>query len=229
MQHTVSGSLRQMAATAVELRSAPDGRQVTLAVDRSVAGLWLPQRLPGIRQAAPDLALRIIVSDVEAECLADDVDLAIIHGDGTWPGYTAERLFDEVIYPVCAPGYAERTAIATPEDLLSADLIELEDDRWNWLDWRAWLSEAGVTAPAPRRVMRIGDYPTVVDAARRGLGVALGWSEMVDGDLAAGRLTRPLRAAVKTRFGYYLLRPAGRDNEEASVLADQLLRSRQAA
>ena len=222
LQHTVSGALRQMAATAVEMRAAPDRRQVTIAVDRSIAGLWLPERLPQIRAAAPDIVLRIIVSDVESDCLADEVDLAIIHGDGTWPGCASERLFAEEVFPVCAPEYAERAAIQTPGDLLTADLIELEDERWNWLDWRAWLSESGITAPAPRRVMRISDYPTVIDAARRGLGVALGWAWMVDNDLAQGRLKRPFPETVKTPFGYYAVRPDGRDDAAISGVLESL-------
>ena len=35
----------------------------------------------------------------------DQVELAIRHGKGNWPGVEAEFLLDEVALPVAAPGY----------------------------------------------------------------------------------------------------------------------------
>lgn len=224
LQHTVSATLRQLATTATELRATPDGRQITLAVDRAIAGLWLLPRLHYLREATPDLAFRIIVSDIEADCLVEDVDLAIIHGDGNWTGFKAERLFTEEVFPVCSPSYADVKPISTLEDLLTADLIELDDERWNWLDWRGWLSEVGVEAPAPRRAMRIGDYPMVIDAACNGLGVALGWAKLVDAKIASGDLLRPLAQSAWTGFGYYALNLVEREEDETINLAIEALR-----
>ena len=138
LQHTASVALRRIAAAAAEIRTAPAGRRLTLAVDRSIAGLWLPGRLEVFRTAYPDVELRIVVSDDEANCLTTEIDLAVIHGDGDWPGFAAELLFADEVFPVCAPDHPAVRIVQTPADLLACDLLELEDARWDWLDWRAW-------------------------------------------------------------------------------------------
>jgi DNA-binding transcriptional LysR family regulator len=65
--------------------------------------------------------------------------------------------------------------------------------------------------------LRISSYPLVIDAARRGLGFALGWRGLVDDDLAGGRLVAPLRTSIKTRFGYHALWPRDRLQPAAAL------------
>jgi len=217
-QHTVSLALSHVANAARGLRVVEDNVQLTVAADQSAAALWLLPKLEDFQRAHGEIDLRLISSDVEADCLAEEVDLAIVHGDGNWPGFEAELLLDEEVFPVCSPAYFDRHgAIAQPSDLLGRVLIDLDDDHWNWINWRVWLTEQKVdlpqtpsrdgtgTGPAGLRRLVINSYPLIVQAARDGLGVALGWRHLVDAPLAAGALVRPLEQTVRTKLGYYLL------------------------
>jgi len=229
-QHTVSLALSHVANAARGLRVVEDIAQLTVAADQSVAALWLLPKLEDFQGAHGDIDLRLISSDVEADCLAEEVDLAIVHGDGNWPGFEAELLLDEEVFPVCSPAYLERHgAIAQPADLLDRVLIDLDDDHWNWINWRVWLTEQTTDLPQTlsrdgtvagtgglRRLV-INSYPLIVQAARDGLGVALGWRHLVDEPLAAGALVRPLEQTVRTDLGYYLL---VRRDREASPQAE---------
>jgi LysR family glycine cleavage system transcriptional activator len=213
-QHTVSLALSHVANAARGLRAAEENAQLTVAADQSVAALWLLPRLESFQGAHGDIDLRLISSDVEADCLAEEVDVAIVHGDGSWPGYEAALLLDEEVFPVCSPAYLDsHGAIARPADLIARVLIDLDDDHWNWINWRVWLTEQTVDLPQSgtgdrpgglRRLV-INSYPLIVQAARDGLGVALGWKHLVDEPLAAGALVRPLEQMIRTEFGYYLL------------------------
>ena len=228
-QHTVSLALSHIANAARGLRVVDGDAKLTVAADQSVAALWLLPRLESFQREHGDISVRLISSDVEADCLAEDVDLAIVHGDGAWPGYEAELLLDEEVFPVCSPAYLERHgAIARPADLLDRVLIDLDDDHWNWINWRVWLTERTADLPQSEpgnepgnepgglRRLVINSYPLIVQAARDGLGVALGWKHLVDEPLAAGALVRPLDELVRTDFGYYLLM---RQDREASPQA----------
>ena len=136
-QHTVSLALSHIANAARGLRAVEDHATLTIAADQSVAALWLLPRLEDFRQAHGDIDIRLISSDLEADCLAEEVDLAIIHGDGSWPGFEAELLLEEEVFAVCSPAYLERHgACERPEDLLERVLIDLDDDHWNWINWR---------------------------------------------------------------------------------------------
>jgi len=209
--HTVVTALTHLSHATQELRAKDAPRELRLAVDQSVGALWLLPRLGRLMRALPEATLHLVVSDAETRLLAEEVDLAFVHGENRWPAHDAELLFDEVVFPVCSPAYRRRVGrLAAPADLARVQLIDLEDENWTWINWRIWLTDHGVGLPMTHRALTIGSYPLVLDAARRGLGVALAWEHMIEEDLARGTLVRPLAAQVRTRFGYYLAWPRAR-------------------
>lgn len=209
--HTIVAALSHINHATLELKADAPPVRLRVATDLSVADLWLMPRLDELLAQWPDLALHMVVSDAEARCLANEVDVAILHGEGQWAQHDSELLFPEVVFPVCSPGYlAAAGAIASPADLAGCRLIDLEDDNWNWMNWRIFLTDQGIGLPATFRAMTIGNYPLVLEAARRGHGVALAWQSLVEDDLATGRLVRPIAAELATRFGYYMAWPRSR-------------------
>ena len=175
----------------------------------------------------PDIGLRVVASDDYSESLGHAVQAAVLHGDGNWPGYTALRLFDEEVFPVCSPQYRHRGAADDWADwLLQADLIDLADSHWNWMNWRLWFSGNNVDTPLAQRRLQINSYPLVIDAACNGHGVALGWRYLVDDLLAAGKLVRPVEQSLVTEFGYYLIyRPHLEQDETVGRFRNWLLQA----
>ncbi len=209
--HTIVAALTHIQHATQELRTEPVQGRLCVATDHAAADLLVVPRLARLFERQSRTTFHLVVSDLAQRALADEVDLAILHGEGTWPGHDCELLFAEVVFPVCSPAYLKRRgAIGTPDDLAGADLIDLDDDDWTWINWRIWLTEHGVGLPAVHRALTIGNYPLVIEAARRGHGVALAWQGLVEDDLASGALIRPLAAEVRTRFGYYLAWPRSR-------------------
>ncbi|MEQ9257517.1 MAG: LysR substrate-binding domain-containing protein [Roseovarius sp.] len=199
----------------------PGGRvRVKLGTDTAMAGLWLPRRLQEVLAADPALDIDLTVSDVEEDVLRADV--AILHGAGTWPGFEARLLFADEIFPVCAPSYLARHPVAEAADLLRADLIDLDYVHWNWANWSIWLTETQLDAAQARILLRTNSYLAQIDAARLGLGVALGWRDVVADDLARGTLVRPVTESIASGFGYHVLTRHGSD-EPARMLAARLV------
>ncbi len=205
-QHTVSVVLQQLASATSELRVSSSRSRLTLAADQSVSAMWLVPRLPHFQQLYPDVSVRLITSDEERDSLADDIEIAVVHGNGSWSGYNAEQLFEEEIFPVCSSEYlANRGNLISLSSLADETLLELEDSHWNWMNWRTWLSKKEVHLPAHHHGLRMNNYPLLIEAAKNGQGIALGWRYLVDSDLASGLLVRPLNSSVRTAYGYYLV------------------------
>lgn len=216
-QHTVSMALAHIANASDELRREDATATVSIAADQAIAFLWLMPRLPEFQRTHREVSVRLVVSDNDEECLADGISIAIVHGSGEWPGHVAELLHEEEIFPVCSPDYLRgQPALDTPEDLLNHMLLELEDEHWQWVNWRVWLTEHDVhlTADAPR--LQANNYPLLVQAACDAQGVALGWRHLVDDHLARGALLRPLSASLRTGYGYYVLIPRGHALSDAA-------------
>lgn len=215
----VTVALRHLTSATHGLRQREGRRMLRLAVDTSIAQLWLLPRLGGLLTPEAPFSIDLTVSDNLREVL--DADVAVLHGNGDWPGYVARHLFSDQIFPVCAPAYLERREIAAPEDLLGADLIDLDYIHWNWINWGIWLTEAGLDPARAQILIRTNSYMAQLDAARAGLGVALGWRHLLDDDLTTGALVRPVPDSVDTSYGYYVLLREGAD-EAAHRLAQHL-------
>ena len=149
----------------------------------------------------------MIASDVDAECTADDVQVAILLGNGEWPGFRTTMLFAEEVFPVCSPGYLNNSKTQVRLDNIANEtLLELSDHHWNWMNWRLWLSNQGVALPTAHRAMQLNSYPLLIESAKNGMGIALGWGVLVDEDINSGKLVRPLADTLHTEQGYFLLR-----------------------
>lgn len=99
---TVSSSLRQVAASAEEIRGRKQRAVVRLASLPSVVAYFLTPRLPRFRALHPDIQVSISYSTTG---MSTPADLTILHGRR--PTESAVALFSAATRPTCAPAYLE--------------------------------------------------------------------------------------------------------------------------
>ena len=205
-QHTVSGLLKQLASATTDIKSSEVNPRLNITCDQSFAAFWLSPRLRLFQRSNPGISLRLLASDDEADCITDNAQISIFHGEGYWPGFKSYQLFDEEIFPVCSPEYLESQPELDWRDwLLQVDLLDLDDSHWNWMNWRSWFAGQGIDEPLQFRNLQINSYPLLIEAACHSQGVALGWNYLVDELLDRGKLVRPIEQSLTTSFGYYLI------------------------
>ncbi len=184
--------------------------QIRVSSTPSVAAKWLVPRLDGFLNAFPGADVRIDVSNTLVDFDRDDVDVAIRFGAGKYPGLRADLLFNDTLSPVCSPSLiTKEKPLQTPKDLLRHTLIHLD---WQaqgspWPNWRMWMQAAGIRDFDDKRGLHFGQTSLVIQAAIDGQGVALGDSNLVADDLAAGRLVKPFELSLKApdAFSYFLI------------------------
>ena len=130
------------------------------------------------------------MEDRVADFVRDGVDVAIRIGGGPWPGVESALIFNETLFVVCSPAFAERHAIVGPKDLLAAPLL-----RPAFGSWAKWFAIHGLEAPDADE-LPIDQSALMIDAAVQGLGAALARSGPVEQDLKEGRLVRPVAGEV---------------------------------
>lgn len=163
--------------------------------------------LPAFRAKHPDIVLELQTKQAFAPQASPDFDVAIWHGEGSWPGVDAVAVESEELFPVCSPKlFATAPPISTCADLRHHTAIKyssgvLRDE------WPFWLDGAGERALKFSDEIRCDNLVTSLQAAIDGLGVMLGRSSIVGGDLASGRLVEPLGLRVKSPSSYFLVRP----------------------
>lgn len=222
----ISGPLEDLAQLSGDMLMNRARRTVHMSATNSVSSLWLMPRLHRFHALDNNITISLMSSDRDAECLTEGFDLAILRGEGKWPGFDAHRLFGETVFPVCAPRYLEsHPALAAVPDLPRHALIEVNNNHTEWLNWKTWLHQKQVDPKSVRHSTFVNTYPLAIQAALDGLGIALGWGHLVDRHLQSGALVRPLRHEhVRTNSGYFLLRREGAPSRrESDVVAAWLI------
>ena len=180
---------------------------LTVSVMPSFATRWLVPRVGLFIKANPEIEFRLAPSRSLTHFGRDNVDIAIRHGGGKYPGLKSIHLLDEQIYPVCSPRLTSgRHALKKPDDLRHHVLLHDEGHG----DWRAWLVAAGATRVDASKGPVYTDSSMAVQSAIEGDGVALARSQLVKDDLARGLLVRPFDISQPSRFAYYIVYPLDR-------------------
>ena len=134
----------------------------------------------------------------------EDVDLAVRHGDGNWPGLDVARLSSEQLFPVCSPKLlAGRQRVNKPSDVLKFPLLHLDDRK----DWARWLEAAGVSGADQSHGPVLNRASMIIDAAIDGQGIALARTTLAAWDLINGRLVRPFSDALRLSKSYWIICP----------------------
>ena len=177
---------------------------LNISTSPNFAAKWLVHRLGRFSAAHPEIDLRISASVQHVDFARDEVDVAVRHGDGNWPGLHVARLCAEDLFPVCSPALMQGPkALKTPADLKRHALLHFNDASY----WTRWLERAGVTGVDVDRGVVFNQASMVIDAAVQGQGVAMARTALAAWDLLAGRLVRPFALALEAPFALWIVCP----------------------
>lgn len=211
-------TMKALSAATGEITDGRSRERLRLTCLSAFANKCLIPALPEFREARPDVSLRLWTINDPHEIEKIEADVSIRYGDGNWLGTVATKIGHEEIFPVCSPILlGQAGGLEKPDDLRHQTVIRTKTNALND-HWPLWLEKAGV------RDMEFADEITCdmhfasVQAAVDGLGVVLGRTAVIEGDLAAGRLVEPFRIRLLSPHAYYVVRPE-RSEKEARILA----------
>ncbi len=203
-------SLETLSKALHRIKRLENRNQIRVSSTPSVAAKWLVPRLDGFLTAFPAADVRVDVSNTLVDFDRDDVDVAIRFGSGKYPGLRADLLFKDTLSPVCSPSLITKDKpLQVPKDLLRHTLIHLDWQSQDlaWPNWRMWMQAAGIKDFDDKRGLHFSQTSLSIQAAIDGQGVALGDSNLVADDLAAGRLVKPFELSLKApdAFSYFII------------------------
>jgi LysR family transcriptional regulator, glycine cleavage system transcriptional activator len=177
---------------------------LTLTTSPNFASKWLVHRLRRFSEAHPEIDLRISASTHHVDFAREEIDLAIRHGNGHWPGMHVTRLCAETLFPVCSPKLmAGRHALRAPRDVTRHTLLHTNTTD----EWADWLGKAGVEGVDLERGIVFNQASMAIDAAVDGQGIALARSALAAADLLSGRLVRPFTESLEAPYAYWIVCP----------------------
>lgn len=182
------------------------GQVLTLRMPPTLAMRWFLPLLPTLSSMLPGLDVRITTYDAwEPRFDDDDIDAAILHGRGDYPGAKAVRIMPELLTPVCSREMAEQArTVADLERLPLLHCYPVEG-------WPLWMNAARIDTANANRGQFFDTLDLALSAATRGQGVALGDFGLVDEALHDGILVRPFSTVLDRGLAYHLVYPETRE------------------
>ncbi len=202
----VEDGLRALQSGVTAARRLKKKRTLQILTDFGFAAWWLMPRIARLSDVAPDVELRLITT--QSDNLADDpdFDLAILFGAGDWPGYRAERLFQEKIYPVCSPAYLGEHPAPAPAEISRMRLLHLRGpSAQRWFTWNDWFSAMKLPPVSRTHDLTFNNYQLLLQAALQGQGVGLGWAPLIDALVESSVLVRLSPTPLTSERGYFVV------------------------
>lgn len=171
------------------------------------ATAWLMPRLKNFRECYPNLSIKLLTKQHQADFQFDAIDVGIFYSEGVYPDHYCERLFAGRRTPVCTPEYArQHNLFDNPQNLQQVNFIH----SGGVSAWKHWLRESKLEIDcALKSDMFTHEHAT--DAAKQGMGIALGRIEFDRPLLESGELVAPF-ATMDSGKGYDLVCPQGMQN-----------------
>ncbi|MFG6666106.1 LysR substrate-binding domain-containing protein [Halomonas sp. HNIBRBA4712] len=188
--------------------------ELVISAPPSFLQLWLLPRLPQFEASERSIHISL---DADARLTPpmwppNRARLSLRYGQPPWPGVESHALFEDRLFPVCAPALLERQHLESPEDLLTQTLLAVDWETTSRVpDWADWFEQAlGASQRLPRQ-RRYSLYSMALDQAIAGQGVVLASYPLIADRLASGVLVRPFgeRHAYCSGLVYALILPPG--------------------
>ena len=204
----VRDALDRIAIGTERLLQRQNSGVLTVSTSPDFAAKWLVHRLGHFAEAHAGIDLRVSATMHHVDFAREDVDMAVRHGDGNWPGLDAMQLGNEQLFAICSPKLVSGRRLGKPADILKFPLIHFDSRA----DWTKWLRVAGISDTDAKHGPVLNRASMVIDAAINGQGIALARTTLAAWDLINGRLVRPFAETLRLSKTYWIVCPKATSN-----------------
>lgn len=205
---SIRNAFRQIAEASERIASQVDSGLLTVSTTPFFAAAWLIPRLSSFRAVQPDIDLQIVTSNALVDFSRSQVDVAIRHGLGRYPGLRSDRVVTVDVIAVAAPDLVERCGLPEqPSDMVCWPHVHDAERK----GWGLWFASHDVSEWTTARGLSFDDSGLLLKAILAGQGAGLLPAALVEDELREGRLVQLFPSVRMEEFAYYLVCP---DNKQ---------------
>lgn len=195
---------------------------VWLSMPPTLAAKWFAPRMAGFLRLRPDISLHLGATTAKSDFERDRIDLAIRYFDGEDASLESDLLYRDEARLYCAPAYAARLRLKTPDDLARATLLHTTlQPHWpTWLRRFSHLTDAQIAAIPSQH---FDQSLLALEAARYGQGAVLSSAILTEVEVREGSLCEPFAYRLPVAKGYYVVHHKGSALRPAALALKQWL------
>jgi len=208
LHRAVANGLDGIRTACAEVESNSQPPVLSIECTHGFAYMWLFPRVQSLMKLLPGWRLRTINTDGNFPSSSNEADLVVRIGDGSWTHEESLLLFEEEVFPVCAPSFMQQHNLAqrqvNPLELTELPLVCDDLGNHAWMSWADWFGHFDIDFDFPDDASPVYNYALVLQAAMEGRGLALAWEQLAEPHLGNNWLVEVTGLRVKTNLGYYL-------------------------
>lgn len=205
-------SFAQLDAAVQRVAGGDDAHRLRFKVPPTFAMKWLMPRLPRFQVLHPEIEISLSTSIQPAEFDTENVDISVLRSSQPDPRFHCVPVLEERLMLVCAPRlWGRRRTLAAIDGMTVLHTVNRRED------WDDWLRQCGGRGVRPGNQLEFGFSLLMYQAAVEGLGIAVAQPELVEDELAAGRLIAPFPQVFATGRRYFLISPDARRHAPATA------------
>ncbi|MDH6234515.1 LysR family glycine cleavage system transcriptional activator [Mesorhizobium soli] len=207
---SIRNAFRQIADASERIAGQVESGLLTVSATPFFASAWLVPRLSSFREALPDIDLQIVTSNALVDFSRSEVDVAIRHGMGRYPGLRSDRVVTVEMIAVATPNLIERLGFPDrPSDLARWPQVHDSERK----GWSLWFETHNASEWTEVRGPSFDDSGLLLKAVLAGQGAGLLPAALVQDDLRDGRLVQLFPSANMEEFAYYLVCPNNKQSQ----------------
>ncbi|WP_201511514.1 DNA-binding transcriptional regulator DsdC [Psychrobacter alimentarius] len=215
----LNDSLSSLDMTIRDLRNQDIGGHLTVSAPPSFAQHWITPRLSQFQKQHPRLFLHFKTHSRLIDFSQENIDIAIYYGNGDYPGLHAQRLMTEYLQPVCSPEYAREHDLYDKRENLAQCQFLHDVNAWPdagaHAEWEYWCEAYGIAAVDLSGGYSFDRSEMAVNAAKHGLGIAMGRLNLIQDDINCGELVAPFKQMIRAKQHYFAVCHPDRVNRPA--------------
>jgi DNA-binding transcriptional LysR family regulator len=176
----------------------------TLKVSASIGftSLYLLPRLAEFQATFPDIKLQVVTRDQNEDYDPNSCDIVILFGEEGGERTRDAMIFAETMAAICHPDLLQNGAPFDLETLARQKLLHLSSAEHRG-DWNRYFAHAGTVIPQPAPHDSFVSYMVYLRAIQNGLGIGIGWHQMMSEYLTNGSLVPACAHECRTSRGYF--------------------------
>ncbi|WP_225031671.1 LysR substrate-binding domain-containing protein [Paraburkholderia sp. XV] len=188
-----------------EITESRRARRLRIRADVTFSRYWLAPRLPEFHSRNPGVQVVLEASDGPVNLSDGPVDAAIHLAPVSRTDLCCERLFRNLITPVCTPQYLTDHAALARGETAALRGCTLLSTLPRPTDWPDWLHAAGSTDFALISTLTYESSLVALRAATRGHGIAMATVALLAAGLSAGEFVAPYALTLDQGDAAYYL------------------------
>jgi LysR family glycine cleavage system transcriptional activator len=187
---------------AAQVRARFSRASLRVSVQPFFASELLMPALSEFQESHPDIDLALDASDESKRIMPANADIAIRLFDTPPTDRDSRLLFPLSLVPACSPALRDRLR-EHPQRNEAPFPVVVHRGRPD--AWKLWAAQSGIDLPLTGSVVQLDAMSAIVQAAERGLGVALVPLQLTEGAFREGRLVRLFQHALETTDAYHIV------------------------